>query len=171
MPGNAAYLGTTRVEDSRLAEHVLQAIADKVAWKLRTMYPHTSTPVDPLPDHASAAPGIHVLSAPEVARVLGKSERHLLRLEHNGEIPCRRRISRRRTGYLAHELQGLGADRVMARDPRRTLSRKQVAEKLGMNEKTVWRMVRCSEMPAPVAGRWLEREIDAWLLERPRIRS
>ena len=111
--------------------------------------------------------GIHVLNVSEVAQLLGMSERHLFRLERTSELPCRRRLSRRRTGYLVHELVGLGPECVVVQDTR-MLSREQVAEKLGMNVRTVLRMVKQGTMPPAMRGRWLERDIDTWLLQRPR---
>ena len=149
-------------ESIRLNEHEREAIADKVPRKPWKMYQHVS------PEAGSPASGIRVLSLSEAAEAVGKSKRHLARLEHVGDMPRRRRISRRRTGYFLHELQGLSADAVVVRDPR-TLGREELAEKLGMNEKTVTRMVQEGEMPPPDHGRWFERDIDAWLLERPQV--
>ena len=144
----------------RLSASQREALAAKLAWKLRTIY----EPSAPVP----SVPGIHVLSSSEVAEILGMSRRHLTRLEMMDVVPRRRRISRRRTVFLIHDLEGRSAASVMVRD-RRTLGVQQVARKLGVGKRTLWRMVRHRAFPAPTHGRWFERDVDAWLLECPTV--
>jgi len=71
-------------------------------------------------------------------------------------------------GYLSHELDGLPFEAVAVRDGRK-LSRKGFAEKLGVNERTLVRMLKAGEAPAAETehGQWQERTVDAWLLSRP----
>ena len=117
---------------------------------------------------ARGAPGIRVLSPAEVAKILGKSTRHLVRMEATGSAPRRRRISRRRVGYYAHEIDGTPHYEVIVRDER-TLTIEDLVAKLGVNKKTIARMVEEKELPEPADNRWLEREIDDWLLKRPQV--
>ena len=124
----------------------------------------------PLTMLLSTTPGIQVLNLTQAAQLVGKSPRQVLRLEDDGHLPYRRRITQRLTGYFAHELEGLEVELVIVRDPR-TLGRGQVAKKLSVNERTISRMVRVGELPAPDNGRWYEHTLDAWLLTRPQVRS
>ena len=117
--------------------------------------------------HNDNCPGIRVLSPAQAAERRGVSVRHLYRLEAEGRVPRRRRISRRRMGFLSHELDGLPSEALTVRDGRK-LSRRDFAEKLGVNERTLIRMLKAREAPAADEdGRWYERDIDAWLLSRP----
>ena len=136
------------------------AIAVKLARKLREIH-EASAP-------SPRVPGIHVLSFSEVAEIIGKSQRQLARLEVMGFVPRRRRISKRRTAFLMHELEGRRPDSVMVCD-RRTLGPEQLAVKLGVDKRTVMRMVRRRILPAPTQRRWFERDIDAWLLGCPKV--
>lgn len=137
-------------------------IAEEVASRIREE-------ILALVEQARGGPGIRVLSPEEVAEMLGKSTRHLVRMEATGTAPRRRRISRRRVGYLAHEVDGTPVSQVLVRDGRR-LTLDELAVKLGVNRKTIARMAEECDLPTPDGeNRWLEREIDDWLLRRPQV--
>ena len=112
------------------------------------------------------APGIQVLSPGQVADQMEVSKRHLQRLESAGELPRRRRISDRRVGYFAHEVDGVPAEEVVVRDMR-TIDRERLAEKLSLAGKTIERMAARLPRPSEDGGVWFERDIDAWLLKLP----
>lgn len=118
-------------------------------------------------DGSGETPGVRVRSVSDVARSLGKTTRQLRGLESKGILARRRRISGRRVGYLAHEVDGLAAEAVRVRDLRR-LSLEDLAEKLGLHPKTVLRMTE--DLPPRIDGlHWDERDIDDWLLSRPQV--
>lgn len=109
--------------------------------------------------------GVRVVSVAELAKALRKDARLLKGLETAGELPRRRRITGRRVGYLAHEVDGVPAESVKVRDHRK-LNLENLARKLGVHRKTVARMK--SELPPTIdGGHWYERDIDEWLLSRP----
>lgn len=113
--------------------------------------------------------GVRVLKVSEVARSLDKTRKELKGLESRGKLPRRRRLSGRRVGYLAHEVDGLSADAVQVRDDR-TVTPKQLAHKLGLGSRTIDRMAGNGDLPPRVDGhRWHERDIDEWLLGRPQV--
>ena len=101
------------------------------------------------PDLLETAPGIRVLNRSQVAAICGMSRWQLQRLERSGRWPRRRR-------------GGDGAGSAHARPP----GARRQARRHG---RTVTRWVRDAVLPPPRNGRWLEREVDAWLLKRPRV--
>ena len=140
----------------------LDRIAHKVLSKLQPMLERITPGRD-------EAPGVEVLSRAEAARVCGVSQRQLIRLETRGESPRARRISPGRIGYLRHELEGQPAAAVIA-GSRRVLNRSSLAQKLGLNARTLARILD-QLPPANAEGEWYEREIDEWLLKTPQARG
>jgi len=111
--------------------------------------------------------GIRVVTATELAQRLGKSARQLYRMERAGKLPRRRLLSRRRIGYLEHELENIPAEAVTVLD-RRTLTRTELAAKLSVHKMTLAQLLESQDLPQPDdRGVWQEREIDQWLLNRP----
>ena len=144
-----------------LDEKDVDRISKRVAEHLRIEF-------QPVFDHLvpeSNGPGVEVLSRPEAAQLRGVSERQLIRLEGRGECPRARRLSPGRVAYLRHELEGQAAATVLA-GARRVLNRSDLAEKLGLNSRTLNRIL--GHLPSANAeGEWYEREIDEWLLRTP----
>lgn len=144
----------------RLDDEDLMLLAEAVASRIREDILAFVSP-------ARSAPGIRVLSRDQVAKMLRKSTRQLVRMEVEGRAPRRRRISRRRVGYFAHEVDGTPVNKVIVQDERR-LTLDELSVKVGLNKKTIARMAR--ELPEPDSdNRWLERDIDDWLLGRPQV--
>jgi len=112
--------------------------------------------------------GLQVITVAELARQRGKSIRQIYRMEREGRLPRRVQVSRRRVGYLLHEIEGIPVEAVLVTD-RRTLSREELAAKLSVHTMTVLQLVESQELPPPAAaGEWRESDIDQWLLSRPR---
>ena len=137
----------------RISERVIDAIKKQLHPVLKQIQPHHD------------GPGVEILDPPAAAELLDYSRRHLRRLENSGKIPRRRRISPGRVGYLRHELEGKPAAEVLTRS-RRVLNRAALAEKLGLNPRTLGRIL--DQLPPPNAeGEWYERDIDEWILRTP----
>ena len=153
-----------------LNEHDRIVIADEVARQILESLPNLLQGQAPrrMALRGGNTPGIQVLSPEQVADHLDVSKRHLQRLESAGELPRRRRISTRRVGYFAHEVDGVPVEAVVVRDMR-TIDRERLAEKLALAGKTIERMAAKRKLPRPSEdpGLWLERDIDAWLLKLP----
>jgi prophage regulatory protein len=63
-----------------------------------------------------------------------------------------------------------------ARGGLRVLRRKEVLERLGVSNTSLWLWVRTGRFPAPIelgdrSRAWLEHEVDAWLLSRADARD
>ena len=136
-------------------------VAEQIRREIRPMLERA------LPDQDG--PGVEVLSPADAAHRLGVSERHLRRQEAEGKIPRRRRISPGRVVYLLHEIEGRPAAGVVA-SSRRVLNRTQLAEKLGVNPRTLSRILDRLPPPNP-EGDWYEREIDQWLICAPVVKA
>ena len=55
----------------------------------------------------------------------------------------------------------------------RLLTRTEVEARFGIARSTIYRLMRCGKFPEPIkigprAVRWRERELEAWLADRPR---
>ena len=151
---------TVRLHDqdrSRIVTEIIEGVATRILDELK---PHLGTGGD----RVETAPGIQVLTKEEVADRMGVSPRHLPRLEAMAELPRRRQITKRRVGYLLHEIERAPAELLPETHDRR-LSLEQLAQKLGVHPKTVARMEDLP--PREQDGEWSERKIDGWLLTRP----
>jgi len=56
--------------------------------------------------------------------------------------------------------------------PKLLLNVKEVAQLIGLSERTVWKLSSCGELPAPVrvgrSVRWLRTSLEEFLLQRQR---
>jgi len=86
-----------RRDRDKLVEEVRAVVIGDLRIELRSIFDELKS-LSPLNDNG---PGIRVLSPAQAARGRGVSERHLYRLEAEGKVPRRRRISKRRMGYLS----------------------------------------------------------------------
>lgn len=152
----------------RLHRHDLAAIAAELEKVVSHAFEaHRPTAQQRAANDNQIGHGVRVLTIEEVARLLSRSVRQLYRLERSGKLPRRRLISRRRIGYLAHEIEGVPADAVTVLD-RRIIRREALAIKLSVHKVTVDQLVKSKALPPPnERGEWLEREIDLWILSRP----
>ena len=62
-------------------------------------------------------------------------------------------------------------ERVEQRVPERLLLNvREVAELLGISERTVWKMASCHELPAPLrigrSQRWSKKALEEWIADR-----
>lgn len=153
----------------RLNEHDRRRLCNEVADTVLSRFLERFRPVlDQVEADAKVGKGIRVLSSADVREQLGASQYQLDRLERSGQFPRRRQISSRRVGYFSHEIDGLPAEAVLAH-PRRSLTLEELSAKIGLDRSTVSRMTKKRELPSKVDGKWIEREIDEWLLSRPRV--
>ena len=152
--GSTVRVHLDRVETIRVTREIAAMILEEIRGQAAQL-------VEPTPDR-----GIEVLSVKEAAEHLNLSTSQLDRLHKKGEGPRRRRLTSRRVVYFRHELDGL-PEREVLRGARRVLDLSALADKLRVTRPTVRRLL--AELPPQnPEGEWHERDIDAWLLRRPR---
>ena len=121
------------------------------------------------------------LTAEQVSQRVVYSVPALYYLEKNGHFPSRIKISRARNAWSAEDIVDWMQSAINARpitafnsyNPElslsdRFISRREIAKRLLIAERTIYRMVEAGTFPSPfyIGPRrlaWLEREIIAWL--------